>query len=104
MMEVADYKKDDGAAIRMWGRNTGVGDWYRNQTWDFFTPNSPLSGVMIISVDSGKCLNVPLGRAPLDQEVLQLFTCSRTPDDRWGARNDTWRIETVLPGAGRDCR
>lgn len=84
-MEVADFGKDNGAAIQIWGANVGNG--YRSQTWDFFPATN---GVMIISVDSGKCLNVPLGRNRLDQEVLQQFTCERRP-------NDTWQIESVLP-------
>jgi len=96
-MEVADFNKSDGAAIQIWGANAGNG--YRSQTWDLFPVTNPFTGVngfMIISVDSGKCLNVPLGRSPLDQEVAQLFTCAR-------ALNDTWRIEPVLEGSERDC-
>lgn len=96
-MEVADFNKNDGATIQIWGANAGNG--FRSQTWDFFPVTNSLNGangVMIISVDSGKCLNVPLGRNRLDQEVAQLFTCARVP-------NDTWRVEPVLEGADRDC-
>lgn len=95
-MDVEGWGKHDGARIHMWSPNWhGVG--YRNQTWDFF-PSTRGDGFQIISVDSGKCLNIPLGTGtPVDQLFLQQFTCSN-------AVNDTWRIEPVLTGAERNCR
>ena len=91
-MEVADYSKVNGGTIQMWGPNASDG--YRNQTWDFFPVDPENTGVLsflIINVDSGKCLNVPLGRNRLDQEFLQQFTCERRP-------NDIWIVEPVQRG------
>jgi hypothetical protein len=82
-MEVADFGTGNGALVQIWGPNALEG--YRPQAWDFF----PVAGgVMIVNINSGKCLNVPLGRNPLDQELVQQFTCAR-------AANDTWVIEPV---------
>lgn len=94
-MEVADFNKNNGGRIQMWSANI-YGAGYRSQTWDFFPVAG--GGSLIISVDSGKCLNIPLGTgSPLDQLFLQQFTCTRVA-------NDTWTVEPVLTGAGRDCR
>ena len=91
-LEVADFNSNDGARIQIWGPN--VADGYRSQTWDFLPVKD---SAMIVNVHSGKCLNIPIGRNPLNQEFLQQFTCS-------GAPNDTWRLEPVFVGAERDCR
>ena len=84
-MEVADFSRGNGGVVQIWGPN--VADGYKSQAWDFF----PVAGgaVMIVNVNSGKCLNVPLGRNPLDQEFVQQYSCAR-------AANDTWVIEPVL--------
>ena len=95
-MDVQDFSKNNGARIHLWSPNI-YGAGYRNQTWDFF-PSNRGDGDLIISVDSGKCLNIPLGTGtPLDQLFLQQFTCSH-------AVNDTWRIQPVVTGAERGCR
>ncbi|HLM56577.1 MAG TPA: RICIN domain-containing protein [Pyrinomonadaceae bacterium] len=90
-MDVQDFGKHDGARIHLWSPNVhGIG--YRNQTWDFFPSNRGDGSFHIISVDSGKCLNIPLGTGtPLDQLFLQQFACSH-------AINDTWRIQPVERG------
>jgi hypothetical protein len=92
-MEVADYNKRNGGAIQMWGPNEGNG--YRSQTWDFFPVGT---NAMIVGVDSGLCMAVPLGSNRLDQEFLIQFNCST-------ARNFLWQVEPVRTGAERnDCR
>jgi len=91
-MEVADFSKFDGGAVQIWGPNIGEG--YRSQTWDFFPA---AGGSLIVNVDSGKCLAVPLGRNRLDQEFMIQYSCSR-------AQNFTWQVEPVLTGADRGCR
>jgi hypothetical protein len=91
-MEVADFSKVNGGNIQIWGPNAG--DAYRSQTWDFFPTGS---GSLIVGVDSGLCLAVPLGRSRLDQEVAIQFVCS-------AAQNFLWNVEPVRTGAERDCR
>lgn len=95
-MDVEGFSKNNHARIQIWSPNWH-GQGFRNQTWDFF-PAGDGTNFLIISVDSGKCLNIPLGTGtPLDQLFLQQFTCSR-------AANDTWTIEPVQTGAATDCR
>jgi hypothetical protein len=92
-MEVADYSKYNEGSIQIWGPN--IGDAYRNQTWDFFPVGT---SSLIVGVDSGLCMAVPLGRNRLDQEFLIQYTCS-------GAPNFRWQVEPVRTGAERgDCR
>ena len=83
-VEVADFSKSDGATIQIWGPN--FNDGYRSQTWDFVPVPG---GNLIVNVESGKCLAVPLGRNRLDQEVPIQYTCSR-------ASNFVWRVESKL--------
>ena len=90
-MEVADFNKGDGATIQMWGEN--FGDGYRSQTWDFVPVPG---GNLIVNVDSGKCLAVPLGRNPLDQEVPIQYTCSR-------ATNFVWLVQSRLQSRTVGC-
>ena len=88
-MEVADFNRSDGGVVQIWGPNALDG--YRSQAWDFFPA---AGGIMIVNINSGKCLNVPMGRNPLDQELVQQFTCAR-------AANDTWIIEPVYTRLNR---
>lgn len=88
-MEVADFNRYDGGVVQIWGPN--IADGYRSQAWDFFPANG---GVLIVNVNSGKCLSAPMGRNPLDQEFAQQYTCTR-------AANDTWVIEPVLTRSPR---
>ena len=88
-MEVADFNRFDGGVVQIWGPNALDG--YRSQAWDFFPA---AGGIMIVNINSGKCLNVPMGRNPLDQELVQQFTCAR-------AANDTWIIEPVYTRPNR---
>jgi hypothetical protein len=90
-MEVADFNKADGGTIQMWGENFGNG--YRSQTWDFVPVPG---GNLIVNVDSGKCLAVPLGRNPLDQEVPIQYTCSR-------ATNFVWTVQSRLQSRTAGC-
>jgi len=91
-MEVADFNKSDGAAIQIWGPN--FGDGYRSQTWDFIPVPG---GNLIVNVESGKCLAVPLGRNRLDQEVPIQYTCSR-------ATNFIWTVQSRLRSDNTFCR
>jgi hypothetical protein len=90
-MEVADFSRADGGTIQMWGEN--FGDGYRSQTWDFVPVPG---GNLIVNVDSGKCLAVPLGRNPLDQEVPIQYTCSR-------ASNFVWMVQSRLQSRTVGC-
>ena len=90
-MEVADFSRVDGGTIQMWGENFGNG--YRSQTWDFVPVPG---GNLIVNVDSGKCLAVPLGRNPLDQEVPIQYTCSR-------ATNFVWTVQSRLQSRTAGC-
>lgn len=83
-MEVAAWGKRDHDPIQIWGPN--LGGWDRSQIWDFVPVGN---GFLIMSVDSDKCLNIPLGANPVDQEFLQQYTCARHA-------NDTWRLERRL--------
>jgi hypothetical protein len=91
-MEVADFSKSDGATIQIWGPN--FGDGYRSQTWDFVPVPG---GNLIVNVESGKCLAVPLGRNRLDQEVPIQYTCSR-------ASNFVWMVQSRLRSDNAFCR
>ena len=91
-MEVADFSKSDGATIQIWGPN--FGDGYRSQTWDFVPVPG---GNLIVNVESGKCLAVPLGRNRLDQEVPIQYTCSR-------ATNFVWTVQSRLRSDNAFCR
>ena len=91
-MEVADFSKSDGATIQIWGPN--FGDGYRSQTWDFVPVPG---GNLIVNVESGKCLAVPLGRNRLDQEVPIQYTCSR-------AANFVWTVQSRLRSDNAFCR
>ena len=90
-VEVADFSKFDGATIQIWGPN--FNDGYRSQTWDFVPVPG---GNLIVNVESGKCLAVPLGRNRLDQEVPIQYTCSRAP-------NFVWRVESRLRSTTAGC-
>ena len=90
-MEVADFSRADGGTIQIWGPN--FGDGYRSQTWDFVPVPG---GNLIVNVDSGKCLAVPLGRNRLDQEVPIQYTCSR-------AANFVWMVQSRLQSGNSGC-
>ena len=83
-IEVQRAGKDNGSSVIIWGPAAPLFD--KQQIWSFLPVQN---GFRIIGLDSGKCLNVPLGRSPLNQESLQIFRCDDT-------RNNEWTIRPVL--------
>ncbi|MFE6870198.1 RICIN domain-containing protein [Kitasatospora sp. NPDC057692] len=92
-LEVADWRKDDGAPVRQWTCHGG-----RNQQWMMNT------NFELVSANSGTCLTVPGGSTvPPDGNVpwgAQLFiqTCMRQGFQWWGAPGvNSPSVGTVSP-------
>ncbi|WP_327673944.1 RICIN domain-containing protein [Kitasatospora sp. NBC_00458] len=81
-LEVADWRIDDGAPIRMWSCTSG-----NNQDW-YWTDRDEL-----VNVRSGKCLDIP--GLSTDQGVQAvLWTCN-------GGRNQAWSDANRLHSGSR---
>jgi hypothetical protein len=88
-IEVQHAGKENHARILIWGPAAPLFD--KQQIWSFLPVDD---GFRIVGLDSGKCLNVPLGRRPLNEEEVQLYDCEAAP-------NSTWTVRTASGAGGR---
>jgi hypothetical protein len=83
-MEVRNWSGEDHGLVQIWGPNVWFLDY--NQKWRL---EPGLGGVALISVGSGKCLDIPLDGSPDAGKQLQQFTCHFQS-------NQLWTIEDVV--------
>jgi hypothetical protein len=80
-IEVERAGKDNGSAVIIWAPAAALFD--KQQIWSFLPVQS---GFKIVGLDSGKCLNVPLGRVPVNQQSLQIYQCEDAANNEWTLR------------------
>ncbi|MFF7458271.1 RICIN domain-containing protein [Kitasatospora sp. NPDC008115] len=80
-LEVADWRTDDGAPVRIWTCHGGA-----NQQW-IRTDNEEF-----VNVNSGKCLDVPNYSTEPGTPIVQ-WTCNRGLNQAWQMMRYTWHTE-----------
>ncbi|MGW1198392.1 RICIN domain-containing protein [Streptomyces sp. NPDC002536] len=78
-LEVADWSKDNGAAVRQWSCHSGA-----NQRW--FIRNAPDGSKrkVVVNANSGKCLDAPGGDIGDGSQLIQ-WDCN-------GGLNQSWWV------------